>query len=138
MSDWLLEPDVKIGPIEGEEGYAEAGRYPYNSSSQALESSRIVKAGAGTLYGFSGFSNLAASQFILAFDAQPLATTGGPPANGTIPVVVISTLQATNNFSYAPGRYGRYFYQGIILCCSTTAATLTLGAANCWFDAQYI
>jgi hypothetical protein len=35
------------------------------------------------------------------------------------------------------GPPGRIFRRGIILCCSTTDTTKTLGAANCLFDVQF-
>lgn len=104
---------------------------PENSTSNALEASRVVKAGAGTLFGFSGFSNRGSSQFILVFDALAV------PAAGAIPVIVL-TVPTVANFSYDGGFRGRAFHSGIVICNSSTAATLTIGSADCWFDAQYV
>jgi hypothetical protein len=111
------------------EGYG-AG-LPLNSRSQALEASRIVKAGAGTLFGFSGFNN-GATQFILVFDAA-----GAVPADGAVPDVVVQA-PASSNFSASWERFGRSFDRGIVICNSSTIATKTIGSANCWFDAQYV
>lgn len=105
--------------------------FPVNSHSLAFEASRVVKAGAGTLYGFSGFSNDTGSGFILGFDAAAV------PSNGAVPVLVVAT-SAASNFSADWGQWGRAFTRGIILCYSTTAATLTLGSASVWIDAQYV
>jgi hypothetical protein len=111
------------------EGYG-AG-LPLNSSSPALEASRIVKAGAGTLFGISGFNN-GATQFILAFDVA-----GAVPADGTVPNFAMQAA-ASSNFFVSFDRFGRAFDRGIVICNSSTIATKTIGSANCWFDAQYI
>ena len=104
---------------------------PDNSTSLALEASRIVKSGAGRLWGITGTSNLASAQFIQVFDSATL------PADGAIPVIVIS-VPALNDFSWDGGQKGRAFRRGIVVCNSTTLATKTIGAANCWFDVQYV
>lgn len=104
---------------------------PCNSTSNVLEVTRVVKSGAGVLFGFSGFSNAAAAQFIQVFDSQTL------PVNTNVPVAIL-TVPAGSNFSLDFGNWGRAFSRGIILACSSTAATLTLGTATCWYDAQYV
>lgn len=103
--------------------------YP-SSTSLKLENSRVVASGATQLYGFSGVNTKASAQFILVFDANAI------PANGAVPDVVLNA-PASDNFwiSWAPA--WRDFSEGVILCNSSTAATLTIGAADCWFDAQY-
>jgi len=102
-----------------------------NSTSNALESSRVVKSGKTRLFGFSGTNTKASAQFILAFDAT------GIPLNGAIPKFVM-TAAASSDFwvSWTPGC--RNFSDGCVLCNSSTAATLTIGSADCWFDAQYL
>src|SRR5207244_3002739 len=60
-------------------GETEAPGWPLNSTSQALESSRIVKSGAGFLFGFGGFNNKASAQFILAFDVEKIPAVGAVP-----------------------------------------------------------
>lgn len=105
--------------------------FPLNSMSSQLESVRTVKAGAGTLFGFSGFNSKAATQFILVFDSSSALVAG------QVPVIVI-TAAATSNFSYAaPPLLGRSFRAGIIIANSSTSATLTAGSSDCWYDAQY-
>ena len=102
-----------------------------NSTSNALESSRVVKSGKARLYGFSGTNTKASAQFILAFDTNTV------PANGAVPKFVM-TAAASSDFwvSWTPG--WRNFSDGCVLCNSSTAATLTIGSADCWFDAQYL
>lgn len=114
--------------ITGEEN---ASGWPLNSTSLALENARLVKSGAGTLYGFSGFSNKNVAQFVLCFDLSTL------PASGAVPVFVM-TVPTVSNFAVWFGDTGRFFQQGIALANSSTAATLTAGLADCWFDAQYV
>lgn len=103
---------------------------PYNSTSRALEASRVVKSSTGYLYGFTVYSNAAAAQFIQVHDASTL------PSDGAVPVLVV-TIAATSDreMLWLPPRA---FHAGIVICNSTTAATKTLGAADCLFDAQYV
>lgn len=103
-----------------------------NSTSLALEASKVVKASAGKLFVVSGFNTLSSDQYIQIFDATAV------PANGTVPAIVIYAV-AGSTFGYtAPSLFGRSFSSGIVICNSTTAATKTLGAADCLFDIQYI
>ena len=107
-------------------------RTPYypSSTSLKLENSRVVASGSTQLYGYSGTNTKASTQFILCFDANSV------PPNGTVPDVIM-TAQANSDFwiSWAPA--WRNFSEGVVICNSSTAATLTIGAADCWFDAQY-
>lgn len=102
-----------------------------NSTSNSYESSRIVKAGNGRLFGLSGYNSKSSAQFILGFDRTTL------PSNGAVPAFVMTAL-ATDNFwvSWAPN--WRNFTDGWVFTNSSTAQTLTLGSADCWFDAQYL
>jgi hypothetical protein len=101
-----------------------------NSTSVAYEESRIVKASAGRLFGFSGFNSKASAQFILIFDSATL------PADTAVPVSVISVATVAN-FSVEYGDHGRAFTNGIVICNSSTGPTKTIGAADTWFDCQY-
>lgn len=104
---------------------------PLNSSSNALEAFRVVKAGAGTLFGFTVFNNKNAAQFIQLHDAREL------PADGAVPVFTISVATVTDR-GVAWVIPGRFFTRGIILCNSSTLATKTIASADCFFDVQYI
>jgi len=59
------------------------------------------------------------------------------PADGSIPCFPIA-VGATSNFSAFFGDTGRTFQTGIVLVNSSTAPTKTIGAADCFFDAQYL
>lgn len=104
--------------------------YP-SSTSLKLENSRIVASGNTKLFGFAGTNTKASSQFILVFDSATV------PANGAVPELML-TAQANSDFwiSWTPA--WRNFSDGVVLCNSSTAATLTIGSADCWFDAQYL
>lgn len=104
---------------------------PISASTSALSNQLTVKSGQGMLFGISGFNNNAAAQFIQIHDVQ------GVPADGAIPVVVI-TVPTVANFSMDWIFPGRYFRRGIYICNSSTAATKTIGSADCWIDAQFI
>lgn len=121
MDGWLSRFAGEGGP----------GGLPVNSTSQALEASRVVQSGAATLFGVSGFNAKVSAQFVLIFDGTAI------PANGAIPVVVV-TVPTVSNFSVDFGFWGRAFHAGIIICNSSTPSTLTIGSADCWFDAQYV
>jgi hypothetical protein len=145
MSDVLIPSVDGGGLVSVSQGFAVvAGRWlenlsgeflaaglPINSTSLKYENSRIVKSGKTTLFGLSGYSSNAGSQFIQAHDSSTV------PANGAVPVLLVA-VTATTNFSVAYVLPGRFFSRGCVLCNSTTGPTLTLGAADTWFDAQYI
>ena len=104
---------------------------PLNATSTVLSKSLTVKSGQGLLFGFSVFNSNASTQFVLVFDANTVPANGAT-AIGVFPVATISTVGVSF------GTPGRWFRQGIILANSSTEPTLTLGSADCFFDAQYV
>lgn len=104
--------------------------YPRNRTSTAYGNSILVKSGVAKCFGFQGY-NSGAAQFVLVFDAKDV------PSAGAIPVLVIP-VAATSLFSGYFGSIGRSFDHGIVLANSSTGPTLTIGAADCWFDVQYV
>jgi hypothetical protein len=104
---------------------------PSSSTSTAYEASRVVKATPGTLLGFSGYNSNASTQFIQVHDATAL------PANGVAPKILLSAA-GSSPFSFDLGTYGRAFANGIVICNSSTGPTKAIGAADCWFDVQYV
>ena len=101
-----------------------------NVTVTALSSSLVVSDKPATLYGLSGI-NSGVEQYIQIHDAVSL------PADTSIPVIVFK-VPAGENFSVGFDPKGRIFDNGVVLCNSTTLDTKTIGAANCWFDAQVI
>jgi hypothetical protein len=104
---------------------------PNNSTSNVLEASHVVAAGESRLVGVSGFNSKASAQFIQVHDKEAV------PADGAVPVIVV-TVPASSNFSIDFGSWSRWFYRGIVVCNSSTAATKTIGSADCFFDCQFI
>lgn len=103
--------------------------WPRNGTSRALEASRIVLAGAGRVFGFTVYNSNVAAQFVLVFDQ------GSVPTNGETADVVLNVPAAdARGVNWIPGRW---FRSGCVLVNSSTAPTLTAGAADCFFDAQY-
>ena len=109
---------------------AQLDGYPLSASSLALQAAFNVTSGPARLFGFQVYSNKAAAQFIQLFDSQ------AAPASGAVPVAVF-TVGATSNLPVAYPWPGRWFGRGIWLANSSTAATLTAGSADCYFDVQY-
>lgn len=108
-----------------------ASGLPLNSRSNVYENRREAKAGPGLLFGFSVYSSNVAAQFIQVFDKHDA------PANGDVPDAVFTVATVAHlAVSYIfPGRFHKY---GIWVVNSTTGPTLTAGAADCFFDVQYV
>lgn len=107
------------------------GGAPISVSSNALGNFIVVKGGAGSLYGFTVLNTKVSAQFIQWFDLL------GLPADGTVPAGVIS-VPASTSVGVSWLDVGRWHNIGIVLCNSSTAATKTIGAADCFFDVQYL
>lgn len=112
-------------------GEVDAPGLPLNSHSNVYEKWRPVKSGAGVLFGFTAYSSNVGAQFIQLHDEHTI------PANGAIPVCVftVATIAVLAVSFIFPGRF---FERGIVIATSTTGPTLTLGAADTFFDAQFI
>ena len=107
------------------------GRSLTNATTTAYATNLVVKATAGTLYVVTGFNSKTTGQFIQIHDAAAL------PADASVPKVIFY-VAGNSNFSFDLGEYGRAFANGIVICNSSTGPTKTIGAADCWFDVQYV
>ena len=104
---------------------------PLNAHSNAYANAIRVKSGPGILFGFSAYSSNSGAQFVQVFDSHDA------PGSGDVPDAVF-TVAATGNLAVSyifPGRFHKY---GIWIVNSTTGPTLTAGAADTFFDAQFI
>ena len=119
--------DIQSGGV----WYPPPYRIPFNASSSGLAASILASAGVARLYGFTVYSSRISAQYILVFDLQAV------PANGALPAMPALKIAADANLSVYFGSVGRSFDRGIALCNSSTASSLTLGSADCWFDVQY-
>lgn len=102
-----------------------------NVKTSAYAASLVIKAEEGTLYGLTGYNSNVAAQFIQLHNAASL------PADTAVPDVIIR-VAASSSFSLDYGTLGRHFPLGIVVCNSSTGPTKTIGAADCWFDAQVV
>lgn len=99
------------------------------SSSTALEASKIAKASAGYIFGFSGYNNKDSSQYIQLHNSATL------PADTAVPIVWLK-VYANSNFSFEFEK-PIYLSSGITICNSSTLATKTIGSADCMFNVVY-
>jgi hypothetical protein len=106
------------------------GLWPLSKHSNGYGNALVVKSGPGKLYGFTVY-NSGAAQFVLLFDSATLPAEGVPPA-AIFPVATVTALMV----GYAD--VGRAFGAGCVLCNSSTGPTKTIGAADCFFDVQYV
>ncbi len=102
---------------------------PSNINTAAYATNLVVKAAAGTCFEVRGF-NSGAAQFIQVHDASSL------PADTAVPEDILY-VAAASNFSLTYPE-GKAFTTGITLCNSSTGPTKTVGAADCWFSAEFI
>lgn len=99
-------------------------------NSSALEASKVIKASAGTLWDIVVYNNKASTQYIQLFDSATV------PADTAVPVMTfpVATL-TTVGISF---QQGMTFSTGIAISNSSTAATKTIGSADCFFTANYV
>lgn len=105
-----------------------------NYNSAGLVSSLIVPAtqmetSQGiVLRNLSAHSTKITAQYIQIFD------TTSVPANGAVPIMTYPIgVNITLNLDFGNGRQ---FLNGVTICNSSTAATLTIGTADCLIDVQ--
>ena len=120
--DYAINPDVHLPLPAG---------LPRNATTPALTNQLRAKSGLGKMFGFTATSTNVAAQFVQVFDSATL------PANGSVPLFAVNVASGSSASGYW-GSSGRSFERGIFLVNSTTQATLTIGAADCLFDVQYV
>ena len=113
-----LDVDVtRVGPV------------PTNATTTALDNDGpVVKASAGTLWGFQGYA--AAAGYVQVHNKA------SAPASSNVPVIVIPVASGAA-FSLDLGVRGRAFSTGIAFGFSSTGPTYTDGGSNLWVDVQY-
>ncbi len=99
------------------------------ANSGALAASLIASANPSRLYSVTGYNSSASDQYIQVHD------TTSVPANGAVPKLVLVAYAGTAfSFDFPTGRICA---TGITICNSSTAATKTLGSADCLLDCEY-
>lgn len=101
-----------------------------NAASTVYETSRIVKAGPGVLYGLSVYNSKGSAQWIQLHDSATL------PADTAVPLATF-TVATVANLVLEFGLYGIAFTNGIVVCNSSTGPTKTIGSADLYITARY-
>lgn len=108
-------------------------QHPYfqTAVSTALEASHVAKTKGGTVLMIKGY-NSGGDQFIQLHDAAEL------PDDGVVPIACQKAF-GEDNFSFLIPVCGLpVTLNGIVVCNSSTVATKTIGAADCWFEVYFI
>lgn len=112
-----------------------SNNYPNKTSTTAaLAASLVVTPSSASalhlrLFTITGFNSKASDQYIQIHDAAAL------PSDTTVP---LATLLAPAGYQFSFNfPHGRLFANGICVCNSSTAATKTIGSADCLFDINY-
>jgi hypothetical protein len=127
------EPSRPEGWLSRALGEVTPAGLPVQVNSNGLVPALVVKAGAGSLLGFTALSTNVGAAFIQLHDANAV------PANGAVPVFAFPI--AANPGLLGPityGFYGHSFHTGMVLAASSTAAALTILTAVFLFEAQYL
>lgn len=132
--DDMVQADSPSGWDARRYGEDSAAGLPVNSTSPgAYELFRLVKAGAGTIFGFTAYNSGAALIYIQLFDIARV-----PPTSTDIPVAIYP-VAALNTLGSSFGTVGRSFRAGLVLASSSTQLSYTaLSSAVVYFDAQYV
>ena len=112
------------------QAFRRPGLAPSVEESAALETSSVIHAGPGILYGLVGYSNRSSAQFIQIFNSTTV------PDDATVPQMILR-VGPQSNFEFDLTPYARYFSTGMAWSNSSTAATKTIGAADCWVTAFF-
>lgn len=96
--------------------------------STALAEKLEIKSGSGQLVSLVGYNDGASEQYIQIHDAA------SAPASGAVPIFTFKAGAGATFSLDTPVK----FTQGLWVCNSSTAATLTAGGADCWFLGQVI
>lgn len=100
--------------------------------SSALAASLVIKTTPGKLFSLIVTNTKSSDQYIQLHDAAAL------PADAVVPgVPFLIPANSTVCLDYSDNG-GRYFYNGIVVCNSSTVATKTIGSADCFFCAEVL
>ena len=128
MSAVAPAPGASLADLLGE--FYAAG-LPLTKSSIALAASLVGCGESCYLTAFTVLNTNASAQFIQLHDSRTL------PGNGAVPTVSF-TVPGSSDKTVSYALPGLKFLAGVVIANSSTAATLTLGSADCFFNVQSI
>ena len=106
-----------------------------NARTTALDNILLVKASAGTLFGFQGYTD--ADGYVVVIADNDGTISGGAQCLEVIHVVDPAGGSAGASFSLDFGQYGVAVATGICIAFSTTGPTFTDGGDHMFVSAQY-
>lgn len=106
-----------------------------NARTTALDDILLVKASAGTLFGFQGYTD--ADGYVVVIADADGTISGGTQCLEVIPVINPTGSLAGGPFSVDFGRYGVAIATGICIAFSSGAPTFTNGGTHMFVSAQY-
>jgi hypothetical protein len=106
-----------------------------NARTTALDNILLVKASAGTLFGFQGYTD--DDGYIVVIADADGTISNGVQCLEVIPVVDPAGGGVGGPFSFDAGRYGIAVATGICIAFSTTGPTFTDGGNHMFVSAQY-
>ena len=118
-------------PVEQLFGSFASAKLPVSHHSPALQNSLVVFTGPCYVLSVQVANTNAAAQFVQMFDSTTV------PADGATPTKLFTVSASSDKFA-TWSLPGVFFGTGVAICNSSTAATKTVGAADCFFDVQVI
>lgn len=108
-----------------------ANELPLRVHSQKLVASQVMFTGTCYVTSIQMNNTNASVQYGQIFDASVV------PADGAIPDYLLTLSGLADKFLTFP-LPGLFFRTGVVMCNSSTAATKTVGSADCFFHVQYV
>lgn len=106
-------------------------RNTFVKSTTAAAASLVVKSGKGRLIALYAYNAKGSAQFIQVHDSAAL------PDEAAVPILTQTVATVANMTPIQIPEGGIPFVNGLVVCNSSTAATKTIGSADCFITAVW-